>query len=203
MVLKQNPFTQQHTINAAFYFATNGFDLGYTGEFAQVFGKANLELDAKFTSPNFSINFFGFGNETANPDDDLDFDYNRVKIQKIRFAPSLVWRGEHGAKIRLGASFEAIEVEETEDRYINEFYQASGEETNNSFVGIDGQYTYENRDNNAFPTMGMGTSLHLGYITNTACQRTKFCFYYTQPCRRLQVGARWKVGAGDLMEGSF
>ena len=58
--LGQNPFTQQHTFNAAYYFATNGFDLGYNGEFANIFEGVNLELAAKFTSPNFAINFFGF-----------------------------------------------------------------------------------------------------------------------------------------------
>ena len=207
---KQNPFTQQHTFNAAFYFATNGFDLGYTGEFAHVFGKANLEFDARFTSPNFSINFFGFGNETENFDDDLDLDYNRVKIRKIRVAPSLVWRGKQGSKFRLGASYEAIEVEATEDRFINEFYQANGEETNNDFFGIDGQYTYENKDNAAFPTMGMGTSLHFGYITNTANSEQNFAFiipslsldYKLVPGGRLVLATMWKAhfNIGDNFE---
>ena len=66
---RKNPFTQQHTFNAAYYFATDGFDLGYRGEFAHVFNKVNLEVYAKFTSPNFTRNFFGFGNETVNNDD--------------------------------------------------------------------------------------------------------------------------------------
>ena len=112
---RQNPFTQQHTFNAAFYFATNGFDFGYNGEFANFFEGINLELDARFTSPNFSINFFGFGNETENNDDDepLGLDYNRVKLSTIKIAPSLVWRGRMGSKVSLGVSYEDYEVEET------------------------------------------------------------------------------------------
>ncbi|MCW5515066.1 BamA/TamA family outer membrane protein [Muriicola sp. Z0-33] len=192
---KQNPFTQQHTLNAAFYFATSGFDLGYKGEFAQVLGKANLELDAKFTSPNFSINFFGFGNETVNLDDDLDLDYNRVKIQTLRLAPSLVWRGDLGSKFRLGMSYETIEVEETEDRFINTFYQANGAETNNDFFGVDGQYTYSNVDNAAFPTMGMATSLHAGYTTNL--DNSDQSFSYIIPslsmAYKLASNGRWVV----------
>lgn len=166
---RRNPFTQQHKLNAAFYFATNGFEIGYTGEFANIFGSANLELAAKVTSPNFSVNFFGFGNETENLDDinPLELDFNRVKLETLKFAPSLVWRGQLGSKLRAGISYESIEVEETEDRFINTFFQANGEETLNRFVGIDGQYTYENSDNSAFPTMGMATSIHLGYKTET------------------------------------
>jgi len=164
---RQNPFTQQHHINAAFYFATSGFELGYKGEFANAFGKANFEIDTRLTSPNFAINFFGFGNETENLDDELELDYNRVRYSTIRLAPSLVWRGQLGSKIRAGISYESIEVEETDNRFINTFYQANDEETQKSFFGLDGKYTYENSDNAAFPTLGMATSLHVGYKTET------------------------------------
>lgn len=164
----QNPFTQQHVINAGYYFATSGLEMGYKGEFANVCGKANFEIGAKFTSPNFAINFFGFGNESENLDDDLNLDYNRVRLATIKVAPSLVWRGHMGSKIRTGISYEAIEVEETDYRFINTFYQLNGEETHKRFVGIDGEYGYKNSDNAAFPTLGMSTSLQIGYKTETS-----------------------------------
>ena len=207
---KQNPFTQQHAFNASFYFATSGFDLGYTGEFAQIAGKANLQLEAKFTSPNFSINFFGFGNDSENMDDLLDLDYNRVKIQTLRLAPSLVWRRQLGAKFRLGMSYEDIEVEETEDRFINLFYQANTQETKKRFLGIDAQYTYENADNSAFPTMGMATSLLVGYKTTTDSDNQNFAYiipslsfdYRLVPGGRLVLATKWKAhfNIGDGFE---
>ncbi|NJB71111.1 uncharacterized protein YpmB [Saonia flava] len=160
---RQNPFTQQHTFNASYYFATNGFDFGYKGEFSNILENWNLELAAKITSSNFSVNFFGLGNETENLDDDLGMDYNRVKTETKKIAPSLVWRGDLGAKFRMGVSYEDIEVEETTDRFVNTFYVANGEENRKQFWGVDAEYNYENRDNDAFPTMGMETSLHLGY----------------------------------------
>ncbi|MBO6827938.1 metallophosphoesterase [Allomuricauda sp.] len=165
---RKNPFTQQHTFNAAYYFATDGFDLGYRGEFAHVFNKVNLEVYAKFTSPNFTRNFFGFGNETVNNDDTepLGLDYNRVRIRTLQLAPSLVWRGFLGSKVRLGLAYENIEIEETEDRFINEFYVANGEENHLSFFGLDGEYSYSNTDNEAFPTVGMAFSMEGGFRKN-------------------------------------
>lgn len=165
---RKNPFTQQHTFNASYFFATNGFDLGYSGEFAHVFNKVNLALDARFTSPNFTLNFFGFGNESVNNDDDepLGLDYNRVRIRTLQFSPALVWRGFYGSKVKLGISYENIEIEETEDRFINEFYIANGEESHLSFFGADASYHYSNADNNAFPTIGMAFSLEGGFKTN-------------------------------------
>ncbi len=173
---RQNPFTQQHSINGAYYFATSGFELGYKGEFANAIGKANLELDIRGTSPNFAINFFGFGNETENLDDDLDLDFNRVRYSTFKIAPGLVWRGQLGSKVRTGISYESIGVEETEDRFINTFYQQNGEETLKRFIGIDGMYTYENFDKAAFPTLGMATSLHIGYKTETTEGNGNFGF---------------------------
>lgn len=161
--LRQNPYTNQHNYNAAYYFATNGFELGYKGEFAHIFENWNLELAAHFTSPNFSVNFFGTGNGTENFDNTLGMDYNRVKIQTLSFSPSLIWRGQLGAKFRTGISIQNLEVEETEDRFINTFYLANGEENKNSFLGVDAEYTYQNMDNAAFPTMGMATGLLMGY----------------------------------------
>ena len=165
---RQNPFTQQHTFNAAYYFATNGYDLGYKGEFANVFEGINLELAAKFTAPNFAINFFGFGNETENNDDEeeLGLDFNRVRIRTIKFAPSLVWRGFLGSKVRLGVSYENYDVEETEGRFIDGFFSDSGRDTEKDFLGVDAEYSYSNSDNEAFPTIGMSFTLEGGYKTN-------------------------------------
>ncbi len=198
---RQNPFTQQHTVNGAYYLATSGFDLGYSGEFANFFGKANLGIDTEFTSPNFAINFFGFGNDTENLDDELDLDYNRVKFSTLTLAPSLVWRGELGSKIRLGASYESIEVEETEDRFINTFYQQNNTETEKGFIGLDGEYTYENYDNPAFPTLGMTTSLHIGYKTETSGGNGSFGYiipslsfdYKLVPSGNLVLATKWKA----------
>ena len=197
----QNPFTQQHTFNAAFYFATNGFDLSYKGEFANLFPKWNLELAAAFTSPNFSINFFGFGNDTPNFDDDLDLDFNRVKIQQLSFHPSLVWRGQLGAKFRTGVSYESIDVEETEGRFISTFFDSTGEENTKDFIGIDAAYTYENTDNTAFPTLGMASSLHIGYKANAKQTDQNFGYiipslsldYKLVPNGRLVLATKWKA----------
>ena len=176
---RQNPFTQKHIFNAAYYFATSGFDFGYNGEFANVFENVNLDLNAKFTSPNFAINFFGFGNDTENNDEteELELDFNRVKVRTIKFAPSLVWRGQLGSKVRLGASYENYDVEETENRFIEGFFTNSGRDTQQDFFGLDAEYNYSNSDNEAFPTMGMAFSLHGGYKTNLTESGRSFGFF--------------------------
>tara|TARA_R110000868_G_scaffold80081_15_gene227715 strand:- start:4658 stop:8371 length:3714 start_codon:yes stop_codon:yes gene_type:complete len=207
---RKNPFTQKHDLYASYYFATSGYEIGYIGEFAHIFENWNLEMATRFTSPNFAINFFGYGNDTENFDDDLELDYNRVRLQTINLKPSLVWRGRLGAKFKAGVSYESIEVEETEDRYINEFYQMNGEETQKDFVGTEVAYSYQNKDNKAFPTMGMETSLQIGYKTEIDSGNKGFGYvipslafdYRLISNRRLVLATKWKAhfNVGDTYE---
>ena len=198
---RQNPFTQKHDVKALYYFATSGYEIDYNGEFAHVFENWNLEIAARFTSPNFAINFFGLGNETENFDEDLELDYNRVRIKNLSFAPSLIWRGRLGAKFKAGIKYESIEVEDTNNRFINEFYQANGEETIKDYVGANMAYEYENKDSQAFPTMGMATSLLLGYTTDLKATNNGFGTfipsltfdYKLVPNGRLVLVTKWKA----------
>lgn len=168
---ERNPFTSQHALAAGYYFATKGFDIAYSGEFANIIGRTNLILEAIFTSPNYAINFFGYGNETNNPeadeDDglDVDLDYNRVKLRTIKIAPSLQWHGDLGSEVKLGLSYESIEVEKTEGRFINTII-GNNIDVHNDFIGAELSYGYENRDNKVFPTIGMETNIQVGYKSN-------------------------------------
>ena len=162
---ERNPFTSQHVFSSSYYFDTKGYDLNYSGEFANVIGNWNMGMEITFTSPNYSINFFGFGNNTPNFDDDLGKDYNRVKLRTLKLAPSLIWRGPLGASFKASMSYESIEVEETEGRFINDYIDLT-EEVNQNFLGTDLKYHYANSDNEAFPTLGMMTSIQVGYKIN-------------------------------------
>ncbi len=179
---EQNPYTSKHNISADFYFATKGFDLNYTGEFANIIGHWNFGIISKFTSPNYSINFFGFGNQTKNPnvenEDQFDLDYNRVKLSKFKVAPSLIWKNDAGAAFTTLISFETIEVEQTQDRFINDFYLNNKVDNRDSFVGIEGNYQYENKNDKVFPTMGMQVNLKIGYKQNIEIPRG---FTYIKP----------------------
>lgn len=166
---ERNPFSSQHTFSGAFYFATSGYDLKYNGEFANAIGRFNLGLEAVFTSPNYTINFFGYGNETENPNtngQDLSLDYNRVKLRTIKFAPSLIKKGDLGSEFKLELNYQSIEVEETQWRFIDDFYDSNEIENTNNFLGAELSYYFRNADNLAYPTLGFIADFKLGYRNN-------------------------------------
>ncbi len=167
---ERNPFTSSHLLAAAFYTSTGGFDLGYNGEFAHVLGNLNLDIKGRFTSPNYSINFFGYGNSTPNPnvvnEDRFNLDYNRVKIGVLMGYAGLVWRGENNGEFTIGTKYESIELDKTEGRYINLFSSIVPQEVRNNFLSAEIAYRYQIYDSKTFPTFGMEFELLSGYTSN-------------------------------------
>lgn len=164
---ERNPFTSQHKLKGAFYFATNGYELNYRGEFAHVTGDINLALDVNFQSPNFTQNFFGFGNETINPDDELGMDYNRVKIRNFSISPELIWNSKRGSVLRFSALYETIEIHQTQNRFVHDnpsLPEYLFEEV--QFLGAKTEFEFVNFDDKAFPTLGMLFNVNLGFKSN-------------------------------------
>lgn len=174
---ERNPFTQQHTINAAYYFATDGFDLGYNIEFANVFNDWNILAKSVFTSPNFTRNFYGYGNDSKNYEDLLGEDYHRVRLSTYGVAPEIKKIGRMGAELKVGASFESIEIEKTDNRFINTLPIFTEQRKN--YVGINGSYFYQNFNETTFPTLGMAVSLEAGWKTNINTDKTENNGYIT------------------------
>ncbi|MFV8325457.1 metallophosphoesterase [Flavobacterium sp. ZS1P14] len=156
----QNPYTQKHILKANYFFATDGYELNYTAHFPKSAGKWDLDLEAEFTSPNFTINYFGYGNESVNNDETFGMDYNRVRLRTIRVMPSIKKLGKYGSSIFFQTSFERISVEETPDRFINIPGIVNPDVFNSQkFAGATLKYSFENYDIPSFPTMGMGFSI--------------------------------------------
>jgi len=165
--MAKNPFTTQHTVGANYYFDTEGIELSYYGEFAHVFYKWNLGIDAYYTSPNFTLNYFGKGNETVY-DNSIDLDFNRVNIEQWHFAPSLIWNNTRGSKFQFKALIESIEVNRDQGRFIADTFQASNDVFESQlYAGTEVIYQYLNkRKNPAYPTLGTQIDLTAGYKTN-------------------------------------
>lgn len=167
---KRNPFTSQHKINAAYYFATNGHELSYNGEFANVFKNLNLGIETYYTSPNYAINYFGLGNNSVNTEakkEDENRDFNRVKIRQFLAGTSLTWIGDLDARIKLKINYQMIEVANTDGRFIQSEFSADNPIFNNQkFLNTEISYYFKNADNLLFTTMGMETDLKIGYTKN-------------------------------------
>ena len=159
-----NPYTQLYNVDFNYYFATSGYDVKFDMEIGNIIHNWNFNLFSQFTSTNYSVNFFGWGNETINDDDALGKEYYRVKTASFTANPSLKWTGRMGSILKLGALFQTAEVEKTTGRFIENIPDVSDERQD--FVGVNAIYKYENYDNKALQTMGMKFAVETGWKTN-------------------------------------
>ncbi|MBW4361585.1 metallophosphoesterase [Flavobacterium sp. NAS39] len=171
----QYPYTQRHVLRANYLFATSGYEFTYNGYFPRTIGKWDFDLESKFTSPNFTINYFGYGNETVNNDDFYGMDYNRVRLRTLKAAPSIKKVGRYGSEINLATTFEKIKVEETTGRYINIPGAVNPNVFDNQqYVGAAIKYSFENYDVPSLPTMGFGFSVAVSWKMNVNHTQTNF-----------------------------
>jgi hypothetical protein len=161
--LQRNPFTTRHSISASYYTGNSGYDFSYNGEFSNIFHNWNFGVEGKYTSPNFAQNFFGFGNETEYDKDEVDIDFNRVSIKEWRAAISLIWRGRDGGSFYFKPLVESFEVENVADRFINDIPADASLFKKQTYLGGELNYSFKNKDNPAYPTMGLDVGITAGY----------------------------------------
>ncbi|NQY05999.1 MAG: phosphoesterase, partial [Flavobacteriaceae bacterium] len=163
---RQNPFSHRHQLKASYYITNNGYDLGYEGEFANIMNNLDIVFGARYTSPNFATNFFGFGNETENFDDNLDLVYNRVKLAHLSGELGLVRYGRQGSEFSIKGLFESIRVENSPGRFLALFPPNSSFFNRNNFAGGELFYQFKNYNSIAFPTKGINFNVTGGWKTN-------------------------------------
>lgn len=162
---QRNPFSNQHRFKGGYFFATQGFSFNYDGEFSNIMNDWNLHIGGQFTTENFTNNFFGYGNETVNNDDDLDLDYNRVKTSIYAVKAGIIKKGNFGSDYGFRTIFEGIKIDDTEDRFItDDFVPATNEEfyERRYFGGLETQFNYASFDEKINPKKGMTFMLQIG-----------------------------------------
>ena len=179
--LQRNPFTHKQSIGASYYTGSSGFDVSYNGEFSNIFYNWNFGVEAKYNSPTFAINFFGFGNDTEYDRDEVDLDFNRTRIEKLSAAISLIWRGRDGGNFYFKPLFESFEVENTNGRFINIVPAANDVFERQNYLGAEAHYHFANKNDLAFPTYALNTGITAGYKTNIDGGDNENSFAYVRP----------------------
>lgn len=198
------PFSSMHGFKANYYFATHGFELTYNAVVTKVIRDWQFELEARFTSPNFAINHFGYGNETVNNDEALGMDYNRVRIQSYKAAPALRKIGRNGSDIKIEATFENIEVEDTQNRYINIPGVINPKVFENlQFGGLNVSYSFENYDNPSNPAMGMGFSVLGSWKMNLSETNRNFPSIESKINFNHKIDTKGKLVLATILKGKF
>ena len=142
----QNPFTTLHQLSANLYLGTLGFKLGYYSEKINVYKGFSAFGGLGYQSSNYSTNFFGFGNETPNLDDNLKLDYNRIRMSTFDIKLGLL-KKDKNFYVSSNLFFESVKIDETVNRFVTSetlFFPSVDFFERKNYVGLSGQYQYKN-----------------------------------------------------------
>ncbi|MDO1500394.1 metallophosphatase [Winogradskyella maritima] len=167
--LLRNPFSSQHNLGFFYYGATQGTEFTYYGEFAHVFYNWNLGLDARVTSANFAVNFFGIGNDTQYDGDTDDLDFNRVKISQWHVQPSLIYKTDGNVDAHIAGRIEAHDVQDDDNGFAEQFFDANDDVFERQiYVGGEVGINFNNKESLlAIPRRGIELGVVAGYKQNT------------------------------------
>lgn len=199
---KQDPYTRKHTFNANYYFATDGFELLYSLSVPKLIGAWDFDVETQFTSPNFAINYFGYGNETLSDDDIDGMDFNRVRIRILKAAPQFKKIGLNGSTLTVQSVFENIEVDRTKDRFISTSNTVNSTVfESQQFAGVGLKYSYENYDNPSLPSVGMGFSIAGSWKMNLTDSKRNFPTIESKLNFNHKIDAEGKLVLATLIKG--
>jgi len=122
-----------------------------------VLGPFNAGLKVDVNAPNFTGNFFGFGNNSEF-DDELDDKFYDVRYKKLLIHPSLDIPLKNIHRLTIGGAFEQFELDNDDDevRFIDTQVMADSTIADQrSFVGGFIQYTMDKRNNKTHPQAGL------------------------------------------------
>lgn len=162
---QRNPFSQRHTGNANYYFDTQSFDVSYAAEFANIQKDRNLSLGAYVTSPNYTVNYFGYGNETTNNESEVGIGFNRVQLQTISATVGLLRNSNFGSFFKVQTRFDAMGLNTGIVAEANPGTIAQVDETI-LFATLEGIYSYRSYDDASNPSRGMMFDLNIGATDN-------------------------------------
>ena len=190
--LYREPFTSHHKFSARYFSGTSGAALDYSGEFTEVLPKLNFGINAGYSSPNHILNFFGYGNQSINPEEQLGVEYNQVRIRRVHLEPKLIRQGFKNSKLSLSAIYDYYKVERSPRRFISNGTISEELFGGNHFFGAAANYYYENFDSALQPRLGLGYGITVGFTVNPD---TKLGYSYLIPelqiTNKLDINGRW------------
>ena len=155
----KTPYGSMQTIAGSYARATSSYSVWYKGIFREFLAKTDLHIEARYTSPRYSRNYYGLGNETET-DPEVDKDYYYVRMSQLSIASSMHRRLDDMSMIIIGSEFQSVNLEENDGRYVSTKDAALDSATfgKKKFANFQVVYEINTIDNELFPRHGLRIS---------------------------------------------
>jgi hypothetical protein len=174
---RKEPFKTKHELQANYSISQKNFSFIYKGEFRQVIGKWNINLNANYDLMRWT-NFFGLGNETQS--NIKTRNYYQVETRDIFVSLSLNRPLGKYANLAFGPVYNSVLVLENKNRFIYQsmpFSEKLYEQKH--FAGVQAGLVISGLNDKLLPTKGIYFSASAQYMQNIKESGRQFTRYNT------------------------
>ena len=161
---RKEPFKSKQNFQVNYSIMQKNFSFLYNGQFKQVFGKWNIDLNGNYDLMRWT-NYYGLGNETTEVIDTRN--YYQVRSQDL--LASLILNRPFGKHVvfGIGPVYSMVKILSNTDRFINTNIPSNSKLYNQqSFGGGRAGIFISDLDDNIVPTKGIYFSAGAQYMQN-------------------------------------
>jgi hypothetical protein len=206
---RRSPYSAQHKLVLSGATNTGSKMIDYEGDIKNLF--AGLDLGIKFLAytPAFVINYFGYGNESVNTHAPIPF--NRVRLNKIIFNPSINKTFTPFFKVGIGPKYEHYRVIKIPDTFIDRPHTNINNATlynPKQYLGARAFYRLGTKDSPVNPKRGILWTGEANWMKELNTNKSTYSQYisdftfYISPNLPFQLTFAGRIGGG-LNYGNF
>lgn len=166
----KSPYGYMQRLGANYASRTGSYSIWYEGIFKQVIGPWDLHVNANLHTPSYTRNYYGLGNETKERD--VEQKYYRVRMSQYELSAGMERQFGTRHSLRVGGRFQAIKLENNEDRFISKLDSTDFERK--FYQSIEVNYQYNTLDNPLYPRSGVRFNAGAAYVQNLEVSTTNF-----------------------------
>jgi hypothetical protein len=158
---RKEPYAFKNEFWANYSTGRQSFILDYVGDFKQIIGKNDLEIDAHLLGPRNLSNFFGIGNETRfinEGDKKMSYYRNRYDFLTVDLKLKRIIQKNLTLFGGLATEYYTSKTESNTHRFFNDFNAENPEYAvfqDRFYAGLTAGWIYDTRDNMQMPNKGI------------------------------------------------
>lgn len=168
---RKEPFATSQKITGSLALATEAYHFEYEGVFTSLIGKNDLIIDAQVKMPNYTLNYFGLGNETQM--EDRHDGFYKLNYDQLTLNPSFRRHIGNYFSLSAGLLYEYTELKINENTFVSDVEKISKDTSikQSNYGGFSSQVVFDNRDDDVYTTNGMkllaGYKYYYGWESHT------------------------------------
>ena len=155
---RKNPYKWRQKYSLRFSPTANSWKFAYEGDYIDVIGNWDINVEAHMYYPHYTDYYYGLGNETSIDEESREEEYYHFNFSSIEVIPLVRYdfdNQKHSFEIGPYINFYRLNSSEDEERKFLDDFPGADNNQMVTYAGILAGYTIDTRNSDHFPLYGI------------------------------------------------